>query len=352
MNSPNRPSTSLNIDVNYSGTSIQTNPAIADIQTFLLGDSNTINKLLSLTDLLSSRQNLNFYIDDALRPPGLTSNNLNTHKTTNMGFGWIDIDRTDNNPLYTFYGSTILTPSSTKAESFAILTAILAQVLKIPNHQIWRVIKHLVDKKSINLSLHKVKAHSDVTYNDLADAEATKGLDASPIIINSKSTMIPLWDSIGPIDRDLRKFCHNIIDAITYQMSHLDAATLLQPIVDETHPIYLIVHNIVPQSLIDLIHPHTRKFSYTNSIVMDVMLLVQNQFYTIVWKRHTESMTAWEKRQGIHTKKSKMRRANRRALNKRKNAHKNSQPLISQPLQSANVASLEHVISRIDMTIV
>ncbi|PKB98143.1 hypothetical protein RhiirA5_431864 [Rhizophagus irregularis] len=177
MNSPNRPSTSLNIDVDYSGTSIQTNPAIADIQTFLLGDSNTINKLLSLTDLLSSRQNLNFYIDDALRPPGLTSNNLNTHKTTNMGFGWINIDRTDNNPLYTFYGSTILTPSSTKAE---------------------------------------IKAHSGDTYNDLADAEATKGLDASPIIINSKSTMIPLWDSIGSIDRDLRKFCHNIIDAITF----------------------------------------------------------------------------------------------------------------------------------------
>lgn len=186
MNSPNRPSTSLNIDVDYSGTSIQTNPAIADIQTFLLGDSNTINKLLSLTDLLSSRQNLNFYIDDALRPPGLTSNNLNTHKTTNMGFGWINIDRTDNNPLYTFYGSTILTPSSTKAESFTILTAVLAcpynsdvsiytdsmncintfrrvndcltsirQVLKI--HQIWRVIKHLVNKKSINLSFTKSK---------------------------------------------------------------------------------------------------------------------------------------------------------------------------------------------------
>lgn len=92
----------------------------------------------------------------------------------------------------------------------------IRQALKIPNHQIWRVIKHLVNKKSINLSLHKVKAHSGDTYNDLADAEATKGLDASPIIINSKSTMIPLWDSIGPIDRDLRKFCHNIIDAITF----------------------------------------------------------------------------------------------------------------------------------------
>lgn len=37
----------------------------------------------------------------------------------------------------------------------------------------------------------------------------------------------------------------------------------------------------------------------------------------------------------IHTKKSKMRRAKRRTLNKRKNAHKNSQSLISHyPLQS------------------
>ncbi|EXX67869.1 ribonuclease H-like domain-containing protein [Rhizophagus irregularis DAOM 181602=DAOM 197198] len=208
MNSPNRPSTSLNIDVDYSGTSIQTNPAIADIQTFLLGDSNTINKLLSLTDLLSSRQNLNFYIDDALRPPGLTSNNLNTHKTTNMGFGWINIDRTDNNPLYTFYGSTILTPSSTKAESFTILTAVLACPY---NSDV------SIYTDSMNcINTFRLKAHSGDTYNDLADAEATKGLDASPIIINSKSTMIPLWDSIGSIDRDLRKFCHNIIDAITF----------------------------------------------------------------------------------------------------------------------------------------
>ncbi|CAB4478778.1 hypothetical protein RhiirA5_443197 [Rhizophagus irregularis] len=103
MNFPNRPSTSLNIDVGStpnSGSSIQTNPAIADIQTFLF--------------------------NGALRSPGLTSNNLNTHKTTNMDFGWINIYRADNNPPYTFYGSTILTPSSTKAESFAILTAVLA----------------------------------------------------------------------------------------------------------------------------------------------------------------------------------------------------------------------------------
>lgn len=135
----------------------------------------------------------------------------------------------------------------------------------------------------------------------------------------------------------------------------MDAATILQPsIVDVTHPIYLIIHNIVSQSLIDLIHPHTRKSSHTNSIVMDIMLLVRNQFYTIVRKRHTESMTAWEKRQGIHTKKSKMRRAKRRTLNKRKNAHKNSQSLISHHYPNrynlrSNVASLEHVISRIDM---
>lgn len=91
----------------------------------------------------------------------------------------------------------------------------------------------------------------------------------------------------------------------------LESTPLFSPVTDANHPVYLIIHSVVPQSLVDLIHS---KSSHTSSIVMDVMKLIHSQFSTHVWKRH---MVLWEKRTGIHTKKIKMRRAKRRANNKR-----------------------------------
>ncbi|CAG8720030.1 2974_t:CDS:1, partial [Rhizophagus irregularis] len=59
-----------------------------------------------------------------------------------------------------------------------------------------------------NPVFNKVKAHSNNIY--LADAEAKKGLDVPPIIIDPKfipdATMSPMWDSLGTINKDIRKF--------------------------------------------------------------------------------------------------------------------------------------------------
>lgn len=169
-----------------------------------------------------------------------------------MGFGWII--KSENNIPLTFHGNTILLPSFTKAECFAILTALLVspshftiniftdslncintfhhitnaltstrRILKIPNQQIWRTINFLMKKKHLTINFSKIKAHSGDQYNDLADAEAKKGLDVPPITINPKfvpdATMIPMWDSLGPIDRDIRKFAKNITDAKTFDSS-------------------------------------------------------------------------------------------------------------------------------------
>ncbi|CAB5380186.1 unnamed protein product [Rhizophagus irregularis] len=98
----------------------------------------------------------------------------------------------------------------------------MRKILKIPNHDVWRLIKNLTGKKNLACLLFKVKAHSGDLYNDLADLEAGKGLDASPITINPQfipdGAMIPMWDCIGPIDRDIRKFCQTITDAITFDL--------------------------------------------------------------------------------------------------------------------------------------
>lgn len=72
----------------------------------------------------------------------------------------------------------------------------MRRFLKINNHHLWRDIKYLILHNNLDVLLHKVKAHSGDLYNDLADAEAKKGLTLPPLHINPKSIhaiMTPLW---------------------------------------------------------------------------------------------------------------------------------------------------------------
>jgi hypothetical protein len=60
----------------------------------------------------------------------------------------------------------------------------------------------------------------------------------------------------------------------------LELLELFQPIKDNS--IYLLIHNIVPQSLVDLVHSHTRKFNHTKKIIMEFMAKIQHFCYTLI----------------------------------------------------------------------
>ncbi|PKC70993.1 hypothetical protein RhiirA1_454063 [Rhizophagus irregularis] len=66
----------------------------------------------------------------------------------------------------------------------------------------------------------EVKAHSGDPFNDLCDELAKSSQLLDPIKINVTklpgSLMTPIWASIGPIDRDVRKFAHAISDCYTF----------------------------------------------------------------------------------------------------------------------------------------
>lgn len=172
-----------------------------------------------LTNLLNSftnHQHLSFYTDGSLKAIGLVD--------CTMGFGWLQTN--PHAPHLTFKGQTIFLPSSTRAEAFAILTALLCcpsnctvsiftdssncinnfytfvnqhtisprRKLKQNAYLVWLLIDKLIRIKSLNVSLTKVKAHSNDENNDKADELAKNALlFQEPIIINHKF----LTDTIG-----------------------------------------------------------------------------------------------------------------------------------------------------------
>ncbi|PKC12411.1 hypothetical protein RhiirA5_411879 [Rhizophagus irregularis] len=172
----------------------------------------------------------------------LSSENL-VDTNTQMGFAWAEISDcyTDNVPLIIFQGATAFNLSSTKAEIYAVVTALILcpndseitfytdsqnvidtyqkisnkltsiqKVLKNSNIA-WRLIDHIIIDKNLSVTFFKVKAHSGNQFNDLSDELANSARTLPPIEINStRLLMTPLWDCFGPIDRDIRNFSRNL----------------------------------------------------------------------------------------------------------------------------------------------
>jgi len=114
-----------------------------------------------------------------------------------MGLGWVQTHNAS--PPIEFQAAAIINPSSSKAESLAILTALLTspthchvqiytdsqnsidnfhkvstitryhRKLKIKNLTIWQAITNIIKELSLKVSLFKVKGHNNDPLNDKAD---------------------------------------------------------------------------------------------------------------------------------------------------------------------------------------
>uniref|UniRef100_U9U7L9 RNase H type-1 domain-containing protein n=1 Tax=Rhizophagus irregularis (strain DAOM 181602 / DAOM 197198 / MUCL 43194) TaxID=747089 RepID=U9U7L9_RHIID len=228
---------SINLNLNISSSLF--------INNIFVGNRDLIIQLLEIAKQFLLRKNFIFYTDGSFFSLDVTSSTQ-----TQMGFAWIETtDATPNSdpPPPSYKGALSFNPSSTKAEVYALLTAIIAvpdnseldvftdllnvihtfhvvtnkltsirRILKCNNHLAWRLIDILITKKSLIVRLHKVKAHSNDYWNDMADGLANAARQLAPYEINPTnlpgSLMTPIWASIAPIDRDIRKFCHNLTD--------------------------------------------------------------------------------------------------------------------------------------------
>ncbi|GES80916.1 ribonuclease H-like domain-containing protein [Rhizophagus clarus] len=169
------------------------------------------------------------------------------HQEVTMGLGW-HVTRPVTPIPISFSGACKHFPSSTKAEAYAICTALLIcpphttiniytdsqccintfhnitqrlvtprRQLKIPNHHIWFVIMKIIKDNSLTVNLHKVKAHSDNEHNDKADTLAKTGHTSSHLILLDKHH-VPMnihivWDQHHDnitIDHNIRHIARDI----------------------------------------------------------------------------------------------------------------------------------------------
>ncbi|PKY17728.1 hypothetical protein RhiirB3_430406 [Rhizophagus irregularis] len=215
------------------------NPNDHLISSLILQDS-IISELKNLALMLNDFTTLQFYTDGSYQ-------NNNTGNEPPMGYGWILANHLNDNIFYS--GSLKFFPSSTKAETMAILTALIIcppnsiveiytdsqaaidafhksknlhsisprRFNKINNNILWSTIHHIIKKLSIKVSLFKVKAHSGDHYNDVADTLAKAGrLILTPTTVNHEhlpSQILTLeWNEEIPLDKDVRKCIGTIIN--------------------------------------------------------------------------------------------------------------------------------------------
>ncbi|PKY63027.1 ribonuclease H-like protein, partial [Rhizophagus irregularis] len=157
-----------------------------------------------------------------------------------MGYGWTTSNLFNCN--ITYNGSLKFFPSSTKAETMAILTALvvcpefgivtihtdsqaaidsfhksknlhtisLRRFNKINNNILWSSIHFIIQTLSLKVKLLKVKAHSGNQFNDIADIQAKLGR-TQPIPTTIMHDHLPNqtislnWNNEIPLDKDVRK---------------------------------------------------------------------------------------------------------------------------------------------------
>ncbi|CAB4409384.1 unnamed protein product [Rhizophagus irregularis] len=199
-----------------------------------------IEDLIEISTTLSSFTDLEFFTDGSYEP-------THTQEGFPMGYGWTTSNLANVN--ITYNGSLKFFPSSTKAETMALLTALstcpnLGRITiytdsqatidsfhktknlhctsprrynKVNNNILWSSIHYIIKELSLRVHLIKVKAHSGNAFNDIADVQAKLGrTQAIPTVILhdhlSHQNITLNWNEEIPLDKDVQSTKDHLID--------------------------------------------------------------------------------------------------------------------------------------------
>ena len=186
----------------------------------LINEQSYREQLKEIASKYCNNKELEFYTDGSLY-------NIGTNDIK-MEIGWIQTN-IDTSPAF-FMASIEYFPSSTKAETIALLTAILVsppnckvticldsnctiqnynkinreglscrKQLKMEHIWIWKTIKHIQEQLNLSIELIKVKEHSSNQLNDKADLLAKSAIDTLPISLNiNKVSGLSIYYKYGP----------------------------------------------------------------------------------------------------------------------------------------------------------
>jgi ribonuclease HI len=162
--------------------------------------------LINISEKFARDDKLKFYTDGSVK--NIASKNMK------MGLGWIKTN--DEHNCHTFKAAIEDWPSSTKAELIALITAIITaklgseiqivcdssaliqgfrnnvtnnnmnirKTLKENNFILWSITQYIIKKLKLKIKFTKVKAHSGIEYNELADMLAKEGCENEIISFN------------------------------------------------------------------------------------------------------------------------------------------------------------------------
>ncbi|GES88086.1 ribonuclease H-like domain-containing protein [Rhizophagus clarus] len=211
------------------------------LKNLVIGFDEVIDRLLFLAHQFINFFNLSFYTDGSLFQDG--------PYRSRIGFAWIETTTSNNSTP--FQGAMMFQPSSTMAETFAVLTTLIVsssnshiniftdslntihaykkfssgsfstrQKLKFTTYPVWSLILQLIELKHLVVTFMKVKSHSRDIFNDQADLLSKEATTLSPIFISPKSDpsalMTVMFNHLGPL-------YGNIPQVERWQISHQSA---------------------------------------------------------------------------------------------------------------------------------
>ncbi|RHZ87128.1 hypothetical protein Glove_40g120 [Diversispora epigaea] len=162
---------------------------------------NIQTKLDDIRLKLSSSMSIRIYTDGSL----IKKDNNNSHVTT-MGCGWCAFD--ENDTEFNFSGKVENFASSTRAELMAILTTVYAT----PKHSRLSI-EEIANVQNLTLRLEKVKAHSGVIHNEMADKLAREGCSKPSL---TSVNAVSCWNT-ETIKEPLRHFTKKLDNKETWQ---------------------------------------------------------------------------------------------------------------------------------------
>lgn len=102
------------------------NSTLDSISRCFIDHEATIERLKQIAISFKDHSNFIFFTDGSLKPHHFDSRNYETSNPTQMGFGWACFPSSDYKlQPTTFHGATAFTPSSSEAESFGVISALL-----------------------------------------------------------------------------------------------------------------------------------------------------------------------------------------------------------------------------------